>query len=325
MKKLSRICIQFLIGLGLATTAAYAEPGQVPTGMSDSQADPKTNPCGETDPDCSRRLLWLLNGIHIVETKADAGVRFGEESNEFAMRFRAEGISADGMVGDLDGLIFEAVYLPEAGGLKLRFTLANTEVLFFCTDEETGEIHLPVESFFSACRPDGSIGLGATIGQFQWDQETKRRGVRWAEINAVYNFLRNGNGMEYLRKRLLAQIGVSVDTIWPGHIPSEVDLDRTTAVRLNFGVSGMLRSNNNRWEVRGYAGYRPNVTSFSDLGAEAKINLMYHLLLSRDELATIGIEAGFNYWEKPWLSMGQFASDRERRNYYLALVFRLIR
>lgn len=279
--------------------------------------------CGETDPDCRRRLLFIMNGIHVGQAQIDAAYRFGESQGDAAVRFKADVISFDSMIGDLAALPFEAVYFPELGGFRLRVSLIDADVLFFCKDEE-GKTRWPLEGLLHACEPTGYLGLGAGILEGQWDTNSGRSATRWAEINVVLNFLKNGNGMEYLRKRLSAYAGASLDTTRPGRLPVPAGVGKDTDLRLNFGVMGMLRSENNRLEIRGYAGYRPNVTDFSDAGYEAKVELMYHLLFNRRTLGTVGLEGGLTHWDQPWKSIGSFASATDERTYFLRLMFRMI-
>jgi len=282
-----------------------------------------SNGCGPADPDCRRRILWILNGIHLGAFNVEGGYRFGENATEVAVGFHAAGVSTDSQIGDLEALVFEAVYVPEAGGLRLRFTLAEGDVMFFCKDEE-GVTHPPLLAFLYNCEPTAAIGLGATLLDVQHDSSTGRWATRWAQMNFVYNFLRNGNGVDYLRRRLYAFGGASLDTITYHNTPgAPIGDGRDTLVRMNFGVSGMIRSANSQWEVRGLAGYRPNVTDFSDFGFEAKFELLRHILVGNGQsLATVGLEAGYNEWSQPWRSIGTYASDRDRRNSYLRLMFR---
>jgi hypothetical protein len=196
--------------------------------------------------------------------------------------------------------------------------------MFFCRDKDAdGKRRLPFEGLFYNCEPTEMIGLGATVLDGQWDSDTGRNAVRWAEINAVLNFLRNGNGMDYLQRRLSAYAGASLDTVWPDRTPGAPGGGHTD-LRLNFGIMGMLRSESNRLEIRGYAGYRPAVADLSDSAYEARAQLMYHLLLGRRAMGTVGLELGADRWETPWKSIGPFASDTERTAYYLRLMFRMI-
>jgi hypothetical protein len=287
-----------------------------------AHAEPATRGCGVADPTCSKRILWILNGIHVGATEVDGGVRFGDGKADAAIRVSASGVSADAQIGDLEALAFEAVYVPEAGGVRVRFTLADSDVLFFCKDDE-GTNHPPLLAFFYNCEPTGVIGLGGTLAELQWDEATHRFGARWAEVNFVLNFLRNGNGMDYLKKRLLAYAGTSLDTVWGSGTPGAND-ETDTMLRLNLGIMGMIRSENNRWEIRALAGYRPNVTDWSDVGFEAKTQILYHLLFNRSALGTVGLEGGFSHWGVPWHSIDSFASDRDRNNFFLRLMFSVV-
>jgi hypothetical protein len=275
--------------------------------------------CGPFDPECARRLARILSGIHVLPLKVEGGVRFGENQAQGAVSFSANVVSMDASAGDARVLMFEATYLPEAGGLRVRFTLADTDVLFFCKDDD-GVTHPPLAGLFANCRPDGAYGIGGTVGQLQWDSATHRLAARWAEVNAVLNLLQNGNGLDYLKRRLNAFAGASLDTVWYNHTPN-TDGNAHTALRGNVGIMGMLRSDNNHWEIRGLAGYRPNVTDWSDYSIEARTEIMYHVLFSANTMADIGLDGQFQYNSVPANSMGQFVSDRERVSAYLGAMF----
>ncbi len=304
-----------LLGANFAPASGWAQE-------ADETARAGRVDCGPTDPDCRRRLLFVLNGIHVGQAQLDALYRFGQEGNDAAVRFKADVISFDSSIGDIAALPFEAVWFPELGGVRVRVSLVDADVLFFCRDGQD-QLRWPIEGLFHDCQPTGWIGLGGAVLEGQWDSDTGRNAMRWAEINLVLNFLRNGNGLDWLKRRLAAYAGVSLDTVWPDRTPGAPG-GRDTTARLNFGVVGMLRSANNRLEIRGYAGYRPAVTEFSDAAYEAKVQVMQHLLFNKRTLGTVGLEAGVTHWDRPWKSIDSFASATEQRNYFLRLMFRLI-
>jgi hypothetical protein len=317
------------LNLGLIVSAAavqnvWADSQQMIT-ISEPPADQRagSDVCGPFDPDCSRRLARLLSSIQIAPIRMEGGVRYGENGTNGAVKFSTEVVGMDVPVGDIHALMFDAIYLPDAGGFRLRFTLADSDVLFFCKDED-GKTHAPLAGLFAACKPEGWIGLGGKVSDIQWDAKTKRVMARWAEVNAVFNFLRNGNGLDYLKKRLNAYAGLSADTIWYGSTPgAPAGDDRHTLARANVGISGMLRSDNNHFEIRGLAGYRPNITDWNDYTIEARTQVLYHLLLNKSIMGDIGIDAQYQYNTVPAHSMGDFASDRERHSAYVGAIFGL--
>lgn len=314
---------QTILALSLILSASSALAQEAPVGVvAETAAASKMN-CGETDPDCSRRLLFIMNGIHIGQTQVDAGYRFGNSEADVAIGFKAKVLSIDSSIGDLAAIPFEATYFPELGGVRVRIALVDADVLFFCKDQ-SGKTHLPLMGLFQDCQPTAFLGLGATVLENQWDSDTGRDAMRWAEINLVLSFLRNGNSFDYLHHRLSAFAGASLDTVWPDSTPGALG-GRSTTARLNFGVMGMLRSQSNKLEIRGYAGYRPSVTDFTDSGYEAKVDLMYHLLFSNKRtLGTVGLEGGATQWNQPWKSMGSVASATDPRTYFLRVMFRMI-
>lgn len=322
------------LGLALAAPVAHGQEAMIEVGPSaptlaeiapaDAVRDDES-PCGPLDPDCRRRLLSLLAGnLNVLQPRVDAGVRFGHGAADAAVRFQVSLADIDAMIGDISVLPFEAIYLHERGGFRLRFTLADAEVLFLCNDFDSGKYKAPLLGWLQYdCRPDEVIGIGGKITEIQWDQETGRVAARWLELQAVANLLANGNSFDYLRRRLVAFAGASFETVWPGSTPGAPDVDADVIGRLKFGVMGMIRSENNRFEARGYAAYRPSVTSFSDFAIEAKTEFLYHLLFSDQIVASVGLDGRYSYWGEPSHSIGAFTSDRDRHSAYVGALFRM--
>ncbi|MCC7440731.1 MAG: hypothetical protein IT285_03800 [Bdellovibrionales bacterium] len=279
--------------------------------------------CDPVDPACESQISQIIRGLRILKPEVEGGVMFAGGQAGGAVRFSLEGISLDTPVGDLDLLQFAAVYLPDAGGFRLRLKLADSDVLFFCRDADTGETHAPLMAMFNNCVPEGIVGIGGSLLDFQWDIQTSRVMARWLEANVVVNFLRNGNGTEYLNHRLTAFLGASLDTMFPGDVPGG---DPNTAVmpRLNMGIAGMLRTANNRLEIHGYAGYRPNLLDFTDFAVEGEVKLLYNFLFSRNVMGQVGLHGAASYWSVPSHSIGDFASDQDRESIYVGGLFRLM-
>lgn len=309
---------------GLASLTDFDDGEEVPPAPS-LEDGAGESPCGPLDPDCRRRLLSLMAGnVNFLQPRVDGGVRFGHGGADAAVRFSMDLLNVDAMIGDLGALAFEAIYVPDAGGVRLRFTLADAEVLFFCTDFETGKIKAPLVGWVKYdCRPDAVIGIGGKVTEIQWDTNTGRVAARWLELQMVANLLANGNGFEYLQRRLNVFAGGSFETVWPGDVPGVADGDADVIGRLKLGVMGMIRSDDARIEVRGFAAYRPSVTDFSDFAIEAKTEFLYHLLFSDTVVGSLGLDAQYSYWTDPSRSIGEFASDRDRHSAYVGALFRL--
>lgn len=325
-----------LIVLGLiAAAAAHAEDGAVfdsipasGPGATVIPAAPVTpvSGCGAFDPDCRRRLARILGGVQIVPIEVTGGFRIDEGGPSGAVRFGLNVGAVDVPVGDLRVLPFEAIYIPEAGGFRIRVSLVDSQVLFFCKDENNPDSGVSLGLFKALmgtppnCRPDGIVGVGGSVANINWDTATKRVAARWAEINLVLNMFANGNGSDYLRKHLNAFIGASVDTVWLGNTPNTsggVD----TMARLNVGIQGMVRSDDNHWELRGAVAYRPNVIAWDDYAIEVKAQVMYHFLFNQSLMGTVGLDAEYQRWSVPSHSIGSFASDRERDSFFIGLMF----
>jgi hypothetical protein len=273
----------------------------------------------------------MLNGIRFGNPQVDGGVIFDSRGAGAAVRFRANAGQVRSWGGDLDLIPFELIFLTgqDRGNFRIRFKIAESNVLFFCRgrgvgEDDDGPIIPPISSIISTCREEtGYFGIGGTIGEFQHDTGTGRWASRILALQAVVNFLGNGGTQDYLRRQLVAFAGASWDYIWnQGNTPGATGNDQML-VRMNMGVMGMLRTDNNRFEIRGYAGYRPNVTDFTDYAVEVRAEALYNFLFNRDIAGQIGVETNFSYWSRPNLSIGPFASDRTNESMYIGAVFRM--
>ena len=276
--------------------------------------------CGAFDPDCSRHLLAVLDGIHVAPIQVQGGVRFGSGAADGAIRFDVQGAAMDVPAGDLEALAFEAVYVPDLHGVRIRFTLAHAEALYFCKDEN-GKEHPPLLAILQNCQPE-SLGVGATIFQFQKDTETGRAVTRVIEGDFVYNFLKNGNTLDYLNKRLLLFLGSSLDVVSPGYTPGMTP-GLKVVPRLNIGITGMIRSNNHHWEISGYAGYRPDFVQWDDYAIEVRMRALYHILFTKTIMGDFGVDAEYDHWSVPGESMGAYASDTVPDTGYVGAMFGL--
>lgn len=279
--------------------------------------------CGPFDPDCRKFLRTFLNDIHFTPIQVQGGLTVGPEGvNGGAGAVRFKTISVDKQSGDLSALMFDATYLSESS-VRLRFTLADTEVLYLCKTPK-GEVKPPVLSLLvDECVPGGAfayVGAGAKLVEIQWDVATQRVAARWAEIHAVINLLGNASQESFLQQRLQAYAGASVDTIWHGSTPGAPEAGSASFMRGNFGISGMIRSENNHWEIRGIAGFRPNFFDWSDYSLEVRTQALYHILVAPTTMVDIGLDAQYQYNTVPSHSIGQFVSDREKHSAYLGTV-----
>lgn len=308
-------------------------------------AGAEIGPCGPKDPSCAKRLGSILNSVpaNFNTISIDSGVHFGHDTDVGgAIRFSYKFLEADLALGDLDALVFQAMYDSAAGGFRVRFDIAKTSVLFFCKDQE-GKTHFPTAGLIQAkgggipfigygsgieCRPDGIIGLGADLINIQVDQ-SRRTAIRWLEINAVLNMLGNGNStpndrpLDYLHHQLNLFMGMSLDTVFErNRLPGIVD-DKSVAWRGNVGIMGMVRTQNNLVEVQGYFGYRPNMLDWTDYALEARAKLLFNFLITKKIAGTAGLDASFSYWTSPVDSIGDYSSDRFKESAYVGALFGL--
>jgi hypothetical protein len=301
---------------------------------SSLQADPLRE-VADRNSNFSVEIPRFLNAWHRIPTSLEGGVRIniaadGSRSNNgvFAVRLAAANANLAN-AGSATFLAFDAAYDAQMGGFRIRFTAAEFEVAYFCN----GGPVMAGAGFFSQCRAIQAIGLGATLGRVSHDVITQRIAARWAEMSAVLNLLALARGSDgsllgnHLRTRILAQAGASVDTVWDGNTPGAVVGAQNTYGRFNFAISGVFLSSDNNWEVRAYAGFRPQMTEWSNYQAEARLSVLYHLMVSHRFMMNFGVTAGYEYNTHPaqtaGLGLDPFTSDRDPHNVYLGVLFQI--
>ena len=320
------------IGMPSGSEGAWgtSAPGAAsPTGMPGSRewnlpGIPHAADCGAVDPSCRQTLERILKGLNAFPISIDAGVRLSQSGAGVAIQFSTSLIATDMRAGEARVLPFELIYLPEQKGVRIRFSLAQATVAFFCRDQETGATQPPFAGVIKdSCRPE-SLAVGANLFDIQHDTETARWAARWLEANFVYNFLRNGNTAEYLRRRLSAYAGMSLDSVWFGSTPGAPAGGSSFSPRMNVGLTGLLRTDNYRWELRGFAGVRPNFVEWSDWAVESRVQVLHHILFSRSILGTVGLDAQYSHWNMPSRCIGITCSDRDPDSGYIGALFGVV-
>jgi len=279
-------------------------------------------PCfPETDPLCRKRVKDVLMGLRVADPTVLGGVRIGEGTGVTgAVSFSLPLLQANLPMGDLQLIGFEAIALPGAGGFRIRLTALEGEALYFCrvdTISDAGEKETRTLSPFAAlsqdCRPESAWGLGGTVVEYQNDSNPDRWGARWLELHAVYNLLRNGHALSRLTQQLHVLAGAAYE--------STHGSGGAHVLRGNLALSGMIRSSGLGWELRGYAGYRPNLIEWDDWAAEARLEVLYRLLFHRRWEGHLGLSAEYAHWSKPERSLGAFASSADSNSAFLGLIF----
>jgi hypothetical protein len=269
------------------------------------------------DPDCRYQLERIFSGIRLAEPVVEAGVRFGQSGADAAVRISIAAATMDLPLGDLGILVFDANYLPGAGGFRLRITALESEALFFCPVEASdgGGIAPPLAGIQRSCRPEGVWAIGGRLIEYQQDFEQSRWNVRWLEINALANLLRNAFSRDYIKRHILMHAGFSLDS------GGGQALRDYFALRGNLGISGVFRTDNQRFELRAYAGYRPNLVEWDDWAAEVRFSAMVNFLLAREVVASLGLTAEYSHWSRPGRSFGNFASGIDTDSGFVGLLF----
>ena len=307
--------------------SAHAEDDDISWGPSEpvpnpqpSQPAPPLPPpgrCGQDDPDCRMALERVFSSIRLAEPTVEAGVRFGQSGANAAVRISLEAATWDLHLGDIGILVFDADFLPDAGGFRLRITALDSEALFFCplTPEEGGGTAAPLAAITKSCRPDGVWALGGKLIEYQQDFGRSRWNARWLEINALANLLRNAFSRSYIREHILLHAGLSAES------GAGEAMAGYFALRGNLGISGVFRTENQRFELRAYAGYRPNLIEWNDWAAEVRFEAMVNFLLSPRVVASLGLKAEYSHWSMPERSIGNTASGVDPDTGFVGLLF----
>jgi hypothetical protein len=310
-----------IFAAALASVSARADTPDVQIGGGIN------NNCGPSDIGCAKRIEHSLSDGHVRPIEVSSGVVFGQPGQGgAAVRFGTELFGIDQLTGDAHTIVFDASYVQD-GGLRVRFTLADTQVTYLCHDQK-GKTLTPPFSIkpLGDCKPEpgsamATIGAGGTLVQIQVDEATRRVAARWADLHAVINLLQNAGTQAYLRKRLEAYAGVNVDTLFYGNAPGAHG-GSATLPRYGFGVSGLYRSDDYHWQIDGLAGFRQDVLDLSDYSFEARAQALYEILYSPKNIRTlnVGVDAEYQYNSDPLNSIGDFVSDRNRHSAYLGAI-----
>src|SRR5208283_3737288 len=110
--------------------------------------------CGPFDADCRDHLPSILSAIHVMPVNVEGGVTFGGQGANGAVKFNTKVLGLDSESGDLSALVFDAIYLPDEGGFRVLFTLADSEVLFMCKNSQ-GSTVAPILTLLDSCTPGG--------------------------------------------------------------------------------------------------------------------------------------------------------------------------
>ncbi len=320
-----------------------------------SAASPPRAGCGPSDPICRIQMEGRVAGFHLLDLKVTLGASVSTESTLSESRLAGGGeirvFDADIPGGDIRALMFDIDDDRGRRDLVARFTVAESDAVWFCEDQESGELHPPIAAWFRPCKNEGIWGLGGSVGEFQYDGATGRSAIRAFEFDAVANAFGNANSRDYLTRRLLPYLGLSLDSVWPGNTPAgraEIRPRTDVSPRAVLGIRGLTRTPSMRWELQGYAGYRQDVSEARDLTFEGGMRLYRHFPLGLADgsagvfdpdpsqpshaephgwgLLSLGLETGFSYWAKPenqiqgWV--GPFVSDRNPRSWQALLTFR---
>ena len=342
-------------GAGASAASASGASAAASPGAAEA-ADGATDHslCGSSDPICRIQMEGRVAGFHLLDLKIHVGASVNDDWR-LAGGGEIRVMDADIPGGDIRALIFDVNDDRGRRDVVARFVVAESNAVYFCRDQESDELHPPVAAWFRACKPGGVWGLGGSVGEFQYDGATGRSAIRAFEFDAVANAFDNANTRDYLTKRLLPYVGVSLESVWPGTVPEEDGTvpsggaarpQTDVSPRGVVGIRGLARTRDLRWELQAYTGYRQDLSEASDQNFEAGLKLFHHFPLGLTapvpadtaagrpsnaeargwSLFSVGLEAGYSYWSKPenqiqgWV--GPFVSDRTPRTWQALVTLR---
>jgi hypothetical protein len=293
--------------------------------------------CGPVDPGCAQLISRALQRFpQVLPFSVGGGVGFRNGNPQGVFEFRTTVARIDIRSGDLSVLPFEmTVQSGEDGrpaGVRFRFALANTSVVYFCPVD--GRVLPPLVGGLLNTRCQRQFaGLGADVLHAQIDTETGRNVVRWIEANAVFNILNNGNMIQSLTHRLLAFAGVSADTAFYGNtatynpaIPAD---SSRTAFRGNIGIMGVFRpvlgngAVDGRFELRAMATFRPNLLDLNDHAAEVSLQAFARWAFTQHLLGEVSLLGNYSHWSRPENCFGNYCSDVSPHSGYFGATFGL--
>jgi hypothetical protein len=286
--------------------------------------------CGPFDADCRRDIRKILTRLQDKPLTVGQGITFGGDHSNLAMKFHAQFVAMDTTNTEAGLLLFDALYLGD-GGMRVRFTFADVEAKFTCNPFDSTPPTIPprgnkfvrwiIKTLMTECKPEpGSAksrwGAGGSLMHVQGDWADARLAGRWLEIYGVLSLLANANTEQYLQKRLHLYAGASLDTI------THFDSRGTNVIpRGQFGVSGMLRTANNHWEIRGLAGMRSDLSDLDNFSFETRAQALFHVMRHRrDDLIKVGVETQYQYNRDPENSIGEYASTQDKHSAYMGAV-----
>jgi hypothetical protein len=273
-----------------------------------------------------------LTGIRLMELSAAGGAQGSTREPAAVLGGALQIIRGDTRGGDF-GLMQVAVLHTQSRGLMAGLSFFRSEALWFCHDPETASLRAPLVSLLGPCAGGEWLGLGGALGEAAHDGGTGRTVLRPISLAAVLNPLANGQSPSYDKTRLLLRGGGEVEHIW------SVDRGGRTRPRLDSGLSFLLRTKAQHWELHGALAYRLDPGLRRDAVFESDLSFGYNFLLGGTSssgqygrldpwgLATLALESCYSYWTRPENAYPEvaapFVSTDRRQSWQLLLAGRL--
>ncbi len=174
-----------------------AGSGESPTGVLTDNGG--FNPPGCETSDCRDIYTgFQISPNFAFPVRVESGVRVTQGGAHPVVKVGASVLSIqNSKAGDLTVVPLEVTTIPGSQNLRIRFSLAESDVLLFCKRKGTGKQEGPGAGWLDSDEnPTCEVERWAIGGQLvhgQYDVLEQRFGARWAEIKGIINFFTNGN------------------------------------------------------------------------------------------------------------------------------------
>ena len=278
-----------------------------------------------------------LTGIRLLELSAAGGAQGWRGKPSGAVGGGLQIVRGDSRGGDF-GLMQVAVLHSESRGLMAGLSFFHSQALWFCHDPETAGLRAPLVSLLGPCAPS-AMWLGLLVRRLKQVGEPSPAATacRYAcpiSLAAVLNPLANVlNRRSYDKARLLLHGGGEVEHVWSS------DRGARTLPRVATGLSFLLRTPAQHWELHGATAYRLDPGIPKDAVFESDLSFGYNFLLGGTSfpgrygrldpwgLASLALEGCYSYWTRPENAypevVAPFVSTEHRQTWQLLLAAKL--
>ena len=254
-----------------------------------------------------RSYAAAQQGIRVLPIRLFGGVTV-QGTTRPAVGISLDGGRAETFGGDITVVHFSTLLGPPGRGLVTYVTGLRADALFFCRERDTGRTYPPIAAWFQTCARGSLLGIGGRLLTVQIDGRTGRLVVQPLEAHLALDLLQTTFSDDYFRHRLVLEWGSSVETA------KSRGEDADLSVRGRATMVGLIRSEDQRFELSARALIHQDVTEAPDRGVEARLRMLVRTPRPprhSDEPAwgqfELGAEIAFVHWTRPRSSLADDA------------------